>query len=57
MTLSDYNALVAGGAKVPGVSPTTIKVAVSRVGADADALTAFDVVLDASDILAAWSVR
>jgi hypothetical protein len=57
MTMSDYNALVAGGARVPGVSPTTIKVAVSRLGADADARTAFDVVLDASDILAAWSVR
>ncbi len=57
VTMSDYNALVAGGAKVPGVSPTTIKAAVSRLGADADALTAFDVVLDASDIMAAWSVR
>ena len=57
VSMTDYNALVAGGVKVPGVSPATIKVAVSRLGADADALTAFDVVLDAGDILAAWSVR
>ena len=56
VTLSDYNALVAAGAKVPGASPTTMKVAVSRLGADADARTAFDVVLEAGDILAAWSV-
>lgn len=57
VTMADYNALVAGGTRVPGVAPTTIKVAVSRLGADADALTAFDVVLDASDILGSWSVR
>ena len=57
VTMADYNALVTSGAKVPGVSPATIKVAVSRLGADADALTAFDVVLDAGDMLAAWSVR
>jgi hypothetical protein len=35
---------------------STITVAVSRLGADDDLLAAFDVVLDASDILAAWSV-
>jgi AAA+ ATPase superfamily predicted ATPase len=54
-TMLDYNELIAGGSRVPGVSPTTIKVAVSRMGADADAHAAFDVVLDASDILAAWA--
>ena len=57
VTMADYNALVTSVAKVPGVSPATIKVAVSRLGADADAMTAFDVVLDAGDMLAAWSVR
>ncbi len=56
VTMSDYDALVAAGAKVPGVRPTTMKVAVSRLGADADARTAFDVVLEAGDILAAWPV-
>jgi len=32
-------------------------VAVSRLGADADATSLFDVVLDADDILGAWSIR
>ena len=54
VTMADYNELAAGGARVPGVGPKTIKVAVSRQGADADALAAFDVVLDADDILTAW---
>lgn len=54
---SDYAALVAGGASIPGVQPTTPTVAVSRLGADAEAAAAFDVVLDADDVLAAWSIR
>lgn len=56
-TMTDYDVLVASGTKVPGVGPTAIKVAVSRLGADADAGAAFDVVLDADDVIAAWSVR
>lgn len=57
VTMTDYNALVASGTKVPGARPTAIKVAVSRLGASADALAAFDVVLDAGEVLAAWSAR
>jgi hypothetical protein len=55
--LVDYADLVAAGANIPGVGPTTIKIAVSRLGADAEAKAAFDVALDADDVLAAWSVH
>jgi AAA+ ATPase superfamily predicted ATPase len=55
--MADYADLITAGANIPGVRPTTLKVAVSRLGGDASAKAAFDVVLDADDVLAAWSVR
>ncbi len=56
VTRADHAALLRSAARVPGADPATTRtVAVSRLGADADATRLFDVVLDADDVLAAWS--
>jgi uncharacterized protein len=58
MNKADHTSLVRSAARIPGAGATqTRTVAVSRLGADADATRLFDVVLDAEDILAAWSIR
>lgn len=58
MNKADHAALVRSAARIPGADPATTRlVAVSRLGADEVATGLFDVVLDAADILGAWSVR
>ena len=58
MNRADHTSLISSAARIPGAGATrTRTVAVSRLGADADATSLFDVVLDAEDILAAWSIR
>lgn len=54
---ADHRSLRTAGARVPGVGPETITVAVSRLGADSSARRAFGQVLDADDLLAAWDTR
>ncbi len=55
MTDADYAVLLRNAVQVPGVEPAkTRTVAVSRAGTDDDGSAAFDVVLDADDILGAW---
>jgi AAA+ ATPase superfamily predicted ATPase len=58
VTRSDYTALVASATRIPGVDPTKVRtVAVSRLGADAAATAAFDVVLGPTELLNAWSTH
>ncbi len=58
ITKADHASLIRSAARIPGADVTkTRTVAVSRLGADTDATSLFDVVLDAEDILAAWSIR
>jgi len=58
MLKRDYSALIAAGSEIHGVDPAEIRtVAVSRVGVDPEAAEAFDLSLDADDILRAWTVR
>lgn len=53
---TDHAALVGQAMRIPGMDPArTATVAVSRLGANAQARNAFDVVFDADDILGAWS--
>jgi len=58
MNKADHGALIRSATRIPGMDPAKTRlVAVSRLGADADATSLFDVVLDADDILGAWSIR
>jgi len=54
MGFADYNALTQKGAAIQGVGPGTKTLAVTRSGMDPRAVTAFDVVLEPDEILAAW---
>ncbi len=58
MDKTDHAALLRSATQIPGTDPATIRtVAVSRLGANADATSVFDTTLDADDVLGAWSVR
>ncbi|MFV2062290.1 MAG: ATP-binding protein, partial [Chloroflexota bacterium] len=58
LSKTDHSALIRSATRVSGADATkTRTVAVSPLGANADATSVFDVVLDADDILGAWPVR
>ena len=51
------NALTQKGASIPGVGSATKTVGVTRSGVDARAASAFDIILEPDEILAAWTRR
>jgi AAA+ ATPase superfamily predicted ATPase len=55
LNFTDLNSLTASTARVPGVTPTTLKVGVTRSGVDDRAAGAFDVTLEPDQLLDAWN--
>ncbi len=54
---TDLNALTRMGASIQGAGPTTRTLGVTRSGVDPRAATAFDIILEPDEILAAWTLR
>lgn len=58
MLKRDHSSLIAAASTIPGVVPSDVRTAaVSRSGFESEAADAFDVSLDADDVLRAWTVR